>query len=94
MPISRELMGIPTSTMATLPVNFAGLCTHLPRTACSSSQFHGHFLFTKLREQGPNRLDDGLFHLPLDRLQRRFALLPLQFPCHKLYTHAAEYSLV
>lgn len=77
MPVSRELMGIPTSTMATLPVDFAGLPTHLPGTACSTPQFHSHFLLTKLREEGPNRLYDRLFHLPLDRLQRRFALLPL-----------------
>src|SRR5205807_10419483 len=54
MTIVCEVVGLPTATMATLPVNLAGLFTHPPWTAFLSPQLGLLFFFTKLRVEYPS----------------------------------------
>jgi len=94
MAIARELVGIPTATMAALPINLAGLSTHLSWTALLSPQLCFLLFFTKLPEQGPDRTNHRLLQLLLHCLDDLFALLSFQFPWQKLYTHRADCSLL
>ena len=77
MPITRELVGIPTPTMATLPLDLACSSTHPPWAPLPPPEFGCHFFFTKLREQRPDRFKSCLFQLLLHALDDRLALFSL-----------------
>src|SRR5207253_3864683 len=94
MTIVCEVVGLPTATMATLPVNLAGLFTHPPWTAFLSPQLGLLFFFTKLGKPRPDRPDRSLLQVLLYFLDNLLALLPFQFPRQQLSTHRPECSLL
>ena len=77
MPITCELVRIPTATQGALPVNFAALSTHPPWTAWLPTSFRRHFLFTKLRQERPDRPDRCLLQLLLHLVDDLFTLFTL-----------------
>jgi hypothetical protein len=94
MAITGEMVGILAATKAASPVNCAWLSTDPAIFPLFSSQFDADLGFQKRFSDG---LDGGTgrhFRLLLYCLQDIFALLTLEFPRRKRYTHVTEDSFV
>src|SRR5207237_8084805 len=92
MPITGKLVGISTATLPTLPVNLTGWHTYSSWFAFLASQLGCQLFFQKERQERTDDCQGGLVQLLLDLFNDHFALLPLQFPLRKLYTHRPESS--
>ncbi len=77
MAVARELVGIPTSAVPTLPVDLAQLATDVPCFSFLSSEFGAHFGFQEPLEDGSDRRTGCGFRLFLHGLQRVLAFFPL-----------------
>src|SRR5437763_14228388 len=69
MPIANKLVGIPTSTRGTLPVNRTLSATHLTRNSLHPSSFASHLGFQKFPQHRPDRLYGGGLGLLLHDLK-------------------------
>src|SRR6266480_1193639 len=84
MSITRELVGISTAAMPTLPVDLTSLSTHTSGAAFLSTQLRRLFFLTKIPQQWLDCADDGLLQLLLHLLDNLLALFTFQFPGQKL----------
>src|SRR5882762_907396 len=77
MTVPDELIGIPTSTVPTFPVNGSLLALELPWLAFLSSQLGCHLHFHHLGDYASNCLLGRFLHVGLDLLQDHLAFFLL-----------------